>query len=83
MARYRHTVTGGERESSTRLGYPWQLIEQEPPAKAKRGRRTKVTDEQDQHQDEDAEGTEQESEAQADEAQAEDAAEDAKEDEQA
>lgn len=82
MARYRHTVTGGERESSTRLGYPWQLIEQEPAPKAKKGRRAKVTDEQDQHQDEDAEAQEQ-SEAQADEAQAEDAAEDAKEDEQA
>jgi hypothetical protein len=26
MARYRHTVTGGERESSRLLGFPWEPV---------------------------------------------------------
>jgi hypothetical protein len=27
MARYRHTITGGERESSSRLGFPWEPVD--------------------------------------------------------
>lgn len=27
MAKYRHTITGGERDSSSKLGFPWELVE--------------------------------------------------------
>ena len=64
MSRYRHTVTGAERESSGKLGYPWELIE-----KQKRGRR-KAVDSQDV--EDEAQAKKQQDEAQAE---AEDAAE--------